>query len=148
MTHVLPTTSTPAAPGDAARFLRRVLRVDSVSTAVMGLVLIAAAVPLGSVTGMPVGFAVAFGIYQMGGAAAFALIAGYPVVPAGPTLAAIATNAASAIACVVVASGDLVPLTGSGTAFMTTGALTVTVYAALEYAGLRRMTNAAPDRHV
>lgn len=143
MTHVLSTTGTAAPPRDAARFLRLVLRVDAVSTAVTGVVLIAAAGPLGSATGMPVAFAVAFGIYQTGGAAALALIAGYPVIPVRLAVAVLAVNGASAAGCVVVALGDMVPLTGFGIAFMLTGALIVTVYTVLEYAGLRRMTRAA-----
>ncbi len=89
---------------------------------------------------MPVAFSVAFGIYQIGGAAALALIAGYPVIPDGLAWTVVAVNAASAVACVVVAFGDMVSLTGFGVAFMLIGALIVTVYAALEYSGLRRMT--------
>ncbi|HZF91488.1 hypothetical protein [Streptomyces sp.] len=143
MTHTVPTTATAAPTSDEAGFLRLVLRVDSVSTAVMGLVLIAACVPLGSATGMPVAFSVAFGIYQLGGAAALALIAAYPVIPPGLVRAVIAVNAASAVACVAVAFGDMVPLTGFGVVFMLIGAIVVTVYATLEYAGLRRMTAAA-----
>ncbi|GGX47870.1 hypothetical protein [Streptomyces chryseus] len=140
MTHTLATTDTSAPPRDTARLLRLVLRVDSVSTAVMGVVLIAAVGPLGSATGMPVAFSVGFAIYQLGGAAALALVAGYPVIPSGLVWAVIAVNALSAVACVVVAFGDMVPLTGFGVVFMLAGALIVAVYAALEYAGLRRMT--------
>nr|WSZ13601.1 hypothetical protein OH837_09915 [Streptomyces canus] len=143
MTHTLPTAGTVTPSLDAARFLRLVLRVDSASTAVMAVVLIAACVPLGSATGMPVGFTVGFGIYQIGGAAALALIAGYPVIPPGLVWAVIAVNAASAVACVTVAFADLVDLTGFGVAFMLIGALVVTVYAVLEFAGLRRVTAAA-----
>ncbi|MER7492845.1 hypothetical protein ABT033_09445 [Streptomyces pharetrae] len=146
MTHILPATDEAASSRDAAWFLRLVLRVDSVSTAVMGVVLIAAAGPLGSAMGMPVAFSTGFGIYQIGGAAALALVAGYPAIPAGLAVAVIAVNAASAVACVVVAFGDMVPLTGFGVAFMLVGALIVTVYAVLEYAGLRRMTGAAARR--
>jgi hypothetical protein len=146
MTHTPPTTDTAAPPLDAARLLRLVLRVDSVSTAVMGVVLIAAAGSLGSATGMPVAFSVAFGIYQIGGAAALALIAGYPAIPVGLAVAVIAVNATSAVACVVVVFGDMVPLTGFGVTFMLIGALIVTVYAAMEYAGLRHMTGSAARR--
>ncbi len=139
MTHTLATTDTAAPSRDTARLLRLVLRVDSVSTAVMGVVLIAAAGPLGSATGMPVPFSVGFGIYQLGGAAALALVSGYPVIPPGLVWAVIAVNALSAVASIVLAFGGMVPLTGFGTVFMLIGALIVTVYAALEYAGLRRM---------
>lgn len=51
MTYTLAPSAATAPAQDTARFLRLVLRVDSVSTAVMGLVLVAAAAPLGSLTG-------------------------------------------------------------------------------------------------
>ncbi|WP_097869785.1 hypothetical protein [Streptomyces sp. rh34] len=142
MTYTL-TPSAPVAPArDAARFLRLVLRVDSVSTAVMGVVLVAAAGPLGSATGMPVSFAVAFGIFQIGGAASLALIAGYPVIPPALARTVVAVNALCAVGCVVTAFADFVPLNGFGVVFLLIGALIVTVYSALQYTGLRRMTAA------
>ncbi|WDG28105.1 hypothetical protein N7925_06995 [Streptomyces sp. CA-278952] len=146
MTYAL-TPSTAAAPArDAARFLRLVLRVDSVSTAVMGVVLVAAAVPLGSATGMPVAFAVAFGIFQIGGAASLALIAGYPVIPPALARTVVAVNALCAVGCVVTAFADFVPLNGFGVVFLLIGALIVAVYTALQYTGLRRMTAASLSR--
>ncbi|WP_328928595.1 hypothetical protein OG429_31280 [Streptomyces sp. NBC_00190] len=141
MTQTMHTTD-PAARQASDRFLRLVLRIDSVSTAVMATVLIAAYGPLGSATGMPVGFSVGFGLYQLGGAASLALIAGYPVIPAGLAKAVIGVNLGSAVACLVVAAGDLVPLTGFGIVFMLIGAVVVGVYAALQWVGLRRMTAA------
>ncbi|MEU2390270.1 hypothetical protein [Streptomyces sp. NPDC007369] len=135
-------TTEPATQQASDRFLRLVLRIDSASTAVMAAVLIAASGPLGSVTGMPVAFSSGFGIYQLGGAAALALIAGYPVIPAGLVMAVIGVNLGSAVACLVVAAGDFIPLTGFGIVFMLIGAVIVAVYAALEWAGLRRITAA------
>lgn len=143
MTHTLAPSTTVAPARDAARFLRLVLRVDSVSTAVMGAVLVAAAVPLGSATGMPVAFAVAFGIFQIGGAASLALIAGYPVIPPALARTVVAVNALCAVGCVVTAFADFVPLNGFGVVFLLIGAVIVAVYSALQYTGLRRMT-AAP----
>ncbi|GGP89769.1 hypothetical protein [Streptomyces roseolilacinus] len=138
MTHAPPTTGTAPPPPDAARFLRTVLRVDALSTAVTGLVLVAAAGPLGSATGMPVAFAVAFGVFQIGGAVALALIAGPPVIPPALVRAVVAVNGTCAVACAAVAFGGFLPLTGFGVVFMLIGALVVAVYAALEYTGLRR----------
>ncbi|WNF30133.1 hypothetical protein RI138_26715 [Streptomyces sp. C11-1] len=138
-----PASASAGALRDSARFLRLVLRVDSVSTAVMGVVLIAAAAPLGSATGMPVAFAVAFGIFQMGGAASLALIAGYAVIPPALALTVVAVNGLCAVGCVVTAFADFVPLTGFGVVFMLIGALIVAVCTALQYTGLRRMTAAA-----
>ncbi|MEV2257194.1 hypothetical protein OG473_08840 [Streptomyces anulatus] len=144
MTYALSPSTTVSPARDAARFLRLVLRVDGASTAVMGVVLVAAAVPLGSVTGMPVAFAVAFGIFQIGGAACLALIAGYPVIPPALARTVVAVNALCAVGCVVTAFAGFVPLNGFGVVFLLIGALIVTVYTALQYTGLRRMT-AAPS---
>ncbi|MFH9136577.1 hypothetical protein [Streptomyces sp. NPDC017524] len=146
MTYALTPPATVAPAGDAARFFRLVLRVDSVSTAVMGVVLVAAAVPLGSATGMPVAFAVAFGIFQIGGAAVLALIAGYPVIPLALARTVVVVNALCAVGCVVTAFSDFVPLNGFGVVFLLIGAVIVAVYAALQYTGLRRMTAASSSR--
>ncbi|UZI27912.1 hypothetical protein [Streptomyces sp. VB1] len=146
MTYALAPSATAAPARDAARFLRLVLRVDSVSTAVMGVVLVAAAVPLGSATGMPVAFAVAFGIFQIGGAASLALIAGYPVIPPALARTVVAVNALCAVGCVVTAFADFVPLNGFGVVFLLIGAVIVAVYSALQYTGLRRMTSASSSR--
>ncbi|MFJ7088218.1 hypothetical protein ACIQU8_33895 [Streptomyces griseus] len=143
MTYTLSPSAATAPARDTARFLRLVLRVDGVSTAVMGVVLIAAAAPLGSATGMPVAFAVAFGIFQIGGAACLALIAGYPVIPPALARTVVAVNALCAVGCVVMTFADFMPLNGFGTVFLLIGALIVTVYTALQYTGLRRMTGAA-----
>ncbi|MFD5751102.1 hypothetical protein [Streptomyces sp. NPDC127033] len=142
MTQTMPTATDAARRADASRLLRLVLRVDSVSTAVMAVVLIAAVGPLGDATGMSAGFTVGFGIYQLGGAAALALIAGYPAIPPALARAVIAVNLLSGAACLVVAFADLMALTGFGVVFMVIGALVVTVYAVLEYVGLRRLTDA------
>ncbi|MCL6288156.1 MULTISPECIES: hypothetical protein [Streptomyces] len=143
MTYTLSPSAATVPARDTARFLRLVLRVDGVSTAVMGVVLIAAAAPLGSATGMPVAFAVAFGVFQIGGAACLALIAGYPVIPPALARTVVAVNALCAVGCVVMAFADFMPLNGFGTVFLMIGALIVTVYTALQYTGLRRMTGAA-----
>lgn len=142
MTYALAPSAAVAPAPDAARFLRLVLRVDSVSTGVMGLVLITAAVPLGSATGMPVAFAVAFGIFQLGGAGCLALIAGHPVIPTALARTVVAVNALCAVGCVVTAFAGFVPLNGFGVVFLLIGALIVAVCTALQYTGLRRMTAA------
>ncbi|WOI62747.1 hypothetical protein [Streptomyces fradiae] len=125
-------------PVDAARFLRTVLRVDGVSTAVTGVLLVAALVPLTTLTGMPGPFAAAFGVFQLCGAAGLLWIARHPV-PRPPLVrAVVAVNAASAVACAVLALGGVLPLTAFGAVFLLCGALIVGVYAVLEWAGLRR----------
>ncbi|URM89875.1 hypothetical protein LUW75_07590 [Streptomyces sp. MRC013] len=138
MTHPLPVRATAPHPAGPDRFLRTVLRVDGASTAVTGAALVAAAGPLGSATGMPVAFSVAFGVFQLCGAAALLWIARRPVLPPPLVRAVVAVNGASAAACAAVAFGDVVPLSGFGVVFMLIGALVVAVYAVLEWAGLRR----------
>ncbi|MEU9609757.1 hypothetical protein [Streptomyces sp. NPDC048057] len=149
MTHARPAPATPvvnpapaARPDDPARLLRLVVRVDGVSTAVMAAVLIVAAVPLGELTGMPTGFTLGFGGYQMAGAVALLLIARLPVIRPVIARVVIAVNLLSGVGCVVMAFVDPISLTGFGVVFLLVGALVVTVYAALEYAGLRRLTAA------
>lgn len=142
MTYAPPARDTAPPLPDPARFLRTVLRVDGVSTAVTGAVLLAGAGPLGSVTGMPAAFSAAFGIFQLCGAAALLWIARRRLLPPPLVRAVVAVNAASAVACAAVAFGGVLELTGFGVAFLLTGALIVTGYAALEWAGLRRMTAA------
>ncbi|MDK1471831.1 hypothetical protein QNO07_00050 [Streptomyces sp. 549] len=103
--------------------------------------LVAAAVPLGSATGVPVAFAVAFGGFQVGGAGCLALIAGCPVIPPALARTVVAVNALCAVGCVVTAFTGFVPLDGFGVVFLLIGALIVAVYTALQYTGLRRMAD-------
>nr|WP_206323960.1 hypothetical protein [Streptomyces sp. HNM0574] len=119
--------------------LRTVLRVDSVGTAVSGGVLTAGCGLLAPLTGMPLAFALAFGVFQLGGAAALALIAGYPVLPRALVRAVIGVNLVSCAGCLVLAFSGLLPLTGAGRVLLAVGALFVGVFAELELLGLRRM---------
>ncbi|MEU5977766.1 hypothetical protein [Streptomyces sp. NPDC047315] len=146
MTHARPTSTlpdAPAGPGDPARLLRLVLRVDGVSTAVMAVVLIVAVGPLGDLTGMPTGFTLGFGGYQLAGGAVLLLIARLPVLRPAIVRTVICVNLFSGIGCVALALVDPLSLTGFGVFFLLVGAVIVTVYAALGYAGLRRMTQGA-----
>ncbi|MCP9957568.1 MULTISPECIES: hypothetical protein [Streptomyces] len=138
MTYAPTLRDTSPSPVRSARFLRTVLRVDGVSTAVTGAVLVAAAGPLGTATGMPVAFSVVFGVLQLCGAAVLLGIARRPV-PRPPLVrGVVAVNGVSAVACAAVAFGGVLPLSGFGVVFMSAGALVVAVYAVLEWAGLRR----------
>ncbi|MEU7149770.1 hypothetical protein [Streptomyces sp. NPDC045470] len=75
---------------------------------------------------------------MLGGAAALALIAGYPRIPAGPAAAVVAGNTLSFVAMLLLTSSGLLPLTALGTVFLAVGAVVVAVFAVLEYVGLRR----------
>ncbi|WP_197537271.1 hypothetical protein [Frankia alni] len=128
------------------QLLRLVLRIDSGSTAVMGVVLITASGLLASPTGMPVAFSVGFGIYQLAGAAALAFVATRPAIPPGLGWTVVGLNVVSGLGCLGVTATDLISLTTFGTAFMIVGAAVAAVYAALEYTGLRRTIEAGDSR--
>lgn len=135
----------PAGAGSAPDApLRTVLRIDAWSTAVFGVVLLAGGGLLDGPLGLPVAWSVPFGIAMLGGAAALALIAGYPRIPSRLSAAVVVGNALSCGALLVLTFADVLPLTGPGVAFMLVGAVVVAVYAALEYAARRRLESAGP----
>lgn len=133
------TVPRPATGAAAPHLLRTALRIDSWSTCAFGVVLLAGGGWLSGPLGLPVTWSLPFGVAMLGGAAALALLAGYPQIPAGPTLAVVAGNALSAVALLLLACTDVLPLTGLGVVFLLVGALTVACYAVVEYAGLRRL---------
>jgi hypothetical protein len=118
--------------------LRAVLRVDGWSTAVFGVVLLAAGGPLAGLLGLPLAWSVPFGVAMLGGAVALLLIAGYPEIPVRHVAVVVAGNALSGAALVVLAFAGLIPLNAFGVAFLLVGAAVVAVYAALELRALRR----------
>ncbi|WP_043623015.1 hypothetical protein [Nonomuraea candida] len=134
-----PTGTARRPQSDAAAPLRTVLRIDGWSTAVFGVVMLAAARPLSGPLGLPTAWSIPFGVAMLGGAAALGLIAGYPRIPARYVALVVAGNALSCVALVVLAFAGVIPLTGLGVAFLLVGALVVAVYAGLELRGLRRL---------
>jgi hypothetical protein len=139
----LVTTPTPlAADPPATDLLRRILRIDSWSTAAFGVVLLAGGGPLSEPLDLPTEWSIPFGVAMLGGAAALGLIAGYPRIRSRHAAAVAAGNAVSGVVLVVLAVTDLLPLTGLGVAFVLVGALVVASYAALEFVGLRRLQSA------
>lgn len=142
MTTTTTTPGTPAAPAAGAALLRKVLRIDSWSTAAFGVVMLAGSKPLSAPLGIPPTWSVPLGIAMLGGAAALALIAGYPRIPKGPATAVAVGNALSSVAMLLLAFSGLLPLTGLGTVFLVGGAVVVAVYAVVEFVGLRRYARA------
>ncbi|WP_280265862.1 hypothetical protein [Nocardia wallacei] len=118
--------------------LRTVLRIDGWSTGLFGVVMLAAAPVLRDPLGLPTAWSVPFGVAMLGGAAALLLIAGYAEIPRRLAATVAIANAASAVAMVVLAFVDVIPLTGWGVAFLLVGAAVVTAFAELEFFGLRR----------
>lgn len=118
--------------------LRLALRVDGWSTGAFALVMLVGAVPLSEPLGLPTSWSIPFGVAMLGGSLALLLIAGYPTVRSGHVAGVVAVNTASALGLVVLAFSGVLDLTGLGVAFLLSGALVVAVFAAFEYAGLRR----------
>ncbi|WP_030661903.1 hypothetical protein [Streptomyces rimosus] len=132
----------PAAGPDTAGLLRKILRIDSWSTAAFGVVMLAGGSPLSTPLGLPTTWSLPIGIAMLGGAAALALIAGYPRIPTGPATAVVAGNALSCVAMLVLTFSGLLLLTGPGVVFLVVGAVVVAVFAGLECVGLRRYLQA------
>lgn len=132
----------PAADDGTASLLRTVLRIDSWGTAVFGVGLIATSGWLSGPLGLPTAWSIPFGVALLGEAAALGLIAGYPRIPARLATTVIVGNALFAVALLLLAFANVIPLTGLGTAFMIVGALLVAIFAELEFIGFRRSRNA------
>lgn len=128
----------PADGRGASELLRGVLRIDGWSTAVFGVVMLLGSGWLSGPLGLPTTWSIPFGVAMLGGAAALGLIAGYPQIPSFPAALVVAGNALSGAALLLFTFMDVVPLTGAGIVFMVIGALVVTVFAGLEFIGLRR----------
>ncbi|MFJ6569698.1 hypothetical protein ACIQNU_19965 [Streptomyces sp. NPDC091292] len=138
------TAPRPAAGTAASDLLRTTLRVDSWSTAVFGVILLAGGAWLSDPLGLPTTWSVPFGIAMLGGAAALALIAGHPRIPPRLGATVVVGNTLSCVAMLVLTFTDAIPLTGLGTTFMVVGAVVVAAFADVEFIGLRRLQAAPP----
>ncbi|GMU01626.1 hypothetical protein KH5H1_57460 [Corallococcus caeni] len=123
--------------------LRRALLLDGVASGAMGLLMAVAAGPLGPLLGLEPGLLRAAGL----GLIPFALLLGYlaarETLPSWPVWFVVAVNALWVVDSVLLMTHGPTAPTGLGVAFVTAQALAVAVFAALEYAGLRRGTQAA-----
>ncbi|RKH01354.1 hypothetical protein [Corallococcus carmarthensis] len=123
--------------------LRRALLLDGVASGAMGLLMAVAAGPLGPLLGLEPGLLRAAGL----GLLPFALLLGYlasrATLPSWPVWFVVAVNALWVVDSVLLMTHGPTAPTGLGVAFVTAQALAVAVFAALEYAGLRRGTSAA-----
>lgn len=138
MTTLTTTSRRPAVGGPESALLRTSLRIDGWSTAVFGVVMLAGSSWLSGPLGLPAAWSIPFGIAMLGGAAALALIAGYPQIPARLVVTVIVGNALSGAGLLLLVLTGVLPLTGLGVAFMVVGAVVVAVFAELEFVGLRR----------
>ncbi|WP_040810762.1 hypothetical protein [Nocardia concava] len=113
--------------------LRTLLRVDSWSTGIFGIGLLATAPLLRDPLGLPTAVSMCFGLGMLGGAAALSWIAARPTIPTPFAMGVAAVNAVSGVAMTALAAVDVLPLTTFGRAFLEIGALVVLVFATLEY---------------
>lgn len=112
--------------------LRFAMRADATVTGLCGLAVAFAADPLSSLTGLPSGVEYGLGAaFVLYGLVVFSLAA----VP-NPRRAGAGVVGAN-VACTLAA--DLVPMTGLGVAAMLGSAVYTTVFAALQYLGVRRL---------
>lgn len=112
--------------------LRFAMRADATVTGLCGLAIAFAADPLSSLTGLPSGVEYGLGAaFVLYGLVVFSLAA----VP-NPRRAGAGVVGAN-VACTLAA--DLVPMTGLGVAAMLGSAVYTTVFAALQYLGVRRL---------
>ncbi|MGW5385953.1 hypothetical protein [Nocardia sp. NPDC003963] len=133
-------TATLSAPATSDDLLRRTLRLDGWGTGAFGVFMLAGAVPLRDPLGLPASWSVPFGIAMLGGALVLLLIAGYPVIPPRYTAGVVVVNTVCVLGLLALPFTGLLELTGAGIVFFLSGASVVAVFAALEFAGLRRIT--------
>jgi hypothetical protein len=131
------TTTAPTATAETR--LRSVLRQDALACAGFGLLMTAGFALVDSLLGLGPAWAVPFGIYLLGCAAALALVAGYPVLVRGQVIGVVVNNALAALALAVLPFTGLVDLTLAGYIVLLGGAALVALFAVLEAAGSARM---------
>jgi len=130
-------TTSPARTSDS--LLRLALRADGICSVAAGATIIATAVPLSAVTGIPrpveYGVGVGFLLYGM----ALLVLARRPRIRGAGVGVAIANTLGTAIA-LVVATTAVPPLTAAGVAGVLAIGLYTAVFAAVQYLGVRRLT--------
>ena len=122
----------------APTFLRRVLALDAVSSAVMGAVLVLAVTPLSSLLSLPASLLTWSGVSLFPFAAFVGWLATRELPPRAGVWAVVACNALWAVDSLVLLASGWVEPTFLGTAFVVFQALFVAVLAELQFFGLRR----------
>jgi hypothetical protein len=118
--------------------LRFAMRLDATLTGFVGLMIAVAADPLSSLTGLSsiaeYGIGAFFVLY---GLAVFALAAALDLRRAG--IGVVIANAVLAVAAVVVAAADALPLTQTGIAATLASGVSTALIGYLQYLGVRRL---------
>lgn len=135
------TTSHPdrAARTDRAAFLKLVLALDAASSAGMGLLLAAAAGPLGGLTNLQAPLLREAGLLLLPFALFVAWLASRQVPPGLAVRVAIGINGLSALESLLLPITGWVAPNGLGQAFVIGQALVVALMATLQIVGWRRM---------
>lgn len=120
-------------------FLRRALQADAAVSAASGLLMALSADFLSGLLGLPAALLLPAGIVLLPYAALLIWLAARPVPPAGGVWFVIAANALWALDCVLVLATGWFQPTGLGIAFVAGQAVTVLLFAELQYIGLRRI---------
>lgn len=118
--------------------LRHVVLADGIISGAMGVLLFAASGPLSGLLGLPAAFLFWAGIALMPWMAALVLIARKDRMAGGAVETVIALNALWVLASIAVIVLDPFGLTVLGIAFVAAQALAVTIFADLQFFGLKR----------
>ena len=132
-------TITTSSARTSDSLLRLALRADGICSAAAGATIIATAVPLSAVTGIPrpVEYSVGVGFLLYG--MALLVLARRPRIRGAGIGVAIANTLGTAIA-LVAATTAVPPLTAAGVAGVLAIGLYTAVFAAVQYLGVRRLT--------
>jgi hypothetical protein len=122
----------------ALSFLRRVLLVDAVAAAAMGVGMLTLAPWLGALLGLPQGLLREAGILLLPFAGFVGFLASREAPPRAGVWAVIALNAVWVVDSVALLFAGWVAPNGAGYGFVIAQALAVLALAELEYIGLRR----------
>jgi hypothetical protein len=128
-------------------FLRRVLHVDAVLSAVTAAVMLADAEPLSAWTGLPAGLVQVLGVALLPWAALLAWLGSRAVVARGAIGAVVALNFLWVLDCTLLAFGAFGTPQGLGIAVAAVQAVGTFVIAELEWLGLKRAPQAGALEH-
>ena len=121
-----------------ATLLKRALQADAIASAGQGLLLLAGAGVLDSVTGLPTALLRYAGAFLLPYAVLVGVMGLRPSLPRWLVWTVILGNVAWVAESVLLAFSDWVAPTGLGIAFVLAQAFAVALFAALQFLGLRR----------
>lgn len=127
---------------NGVRMLATFLKLDAFASGSLGVLLTAAGRLLADGLGVPNTLLVPAGLFLIAFAAWLWYIATRPAPARAAVWVIIALNLLWVLASILLVAGRWFPLTALGTAFILAQAAAVTVFAAMQYAGLRRAGSA------